>query len=96
MKKNNIIGLKSQINLKSIKKLMRIFLIDLSSSTCIKKIFLAFLNIKKYFKWIKTYQNQNNSQKILNGITKKIKNQIMKLEFKRKILQLVPYFCDSK
>jgi hypothetical protein len=50
MKKNNIIELKSQINLKLIKKLMRIFFIDSSSSKDVKKIFLAFLNIEKYFK----------------------------------------------
>ena len=96
MKKNNTNGLKSQINLKSIKKLMIIFFIDLSSSTCIKKIFLAFLNIEKYFKWIKNNQKWNNSQKVLNGITKIIKNHFMKLEFKRNFLQLVPYFCHSK
>jgi hypothetical protein len=48
--KNNIIGLKSQINLKSIKKLMRIFFIDSSSFKDVKKIFLAFLNIGNYFK----------------------------------------------
>jgi hypothetical protein len=49
-KKNNTNELKSQINLKSTKKLMRIFFIDSSSSICVKKIFLEFLDIKKYLK----------------------------------------------
>jgi hypothetical protein len=50
MKKSNIIELKSEINLKLIKKLMRIFFIDSSSLKDVKKIFLAILNIGKYFK----------------------------------------------
>jgi hypothetical protein len=50
MDKNNLIELKSQINLKSIKKLMRIFFIDPSSFKEVEKIFLHFFNIENYLK----------------------------------------------
>jgi hypothetical protein len=75
---------------------MRIFFIDSSSFKDVKKIFLAFLNIGNYFKWIKNNQKRENSQKILNGIIKNIKNHFQKLELKREIMQLVPYFLDLK
>ena len=74
MNKNNLIELKSQINLKSINKLMRVFFIDLSSFKEVRKIFLYFLNNKNYLKWIKNNQKRENSQKISNDKIKNIKN----------------------
>ena len=74
MHKNNLTELKSQINLKSINKSMRIFFIDPLSFKEVKKIFLYFLNIKNYLKWIKNNQKRENSQKISNDKIKNIKN----------------------
>ena len=73
MNKNNLIELKSQINLKSINKLMRIFFIDSSSLKDVKKIYLAFLNIGNYLKWIKNNHKRENSQKISNDKIKILK-----------------------
>ena len=96
MNKNNLIELKSRINLKSIQKLMRIFFIDPSSFKQVRKIFLYFLNIKNYLKWNKNNQKRENSQKISNDKIKNIKNQNQKLEFIWRRMQLVPYFLELK
>ena len=75
---------------------MRIFFIDSSLSKNVKKIFLEFLNIGNYLKWIKNNQKWEISQKILNELIKNIKNHFQKLELKREIMQLVPYFLELK